>query len=227
MPGYLGFVLAINEIVESDYALEIEVYFNNLHTTELPRIKKLYVKEILDNKSLILVSILRDALVHSLPIKIIYEPNEDKRGIIDSVEVRTKSSVPERWLPSSRGTYVNKKICKISIISEEFGPTNISRDGLVEVGIRDCARGAQEDETLLLVLNRQNNDAQKNQFELLKYAYERDLLVSIGYHEEAGSVYPHLLMSLRVGSEVQFRKYIDRVTIEKGEENGVVREGNY
>ena len=163
-----GFVRAIESRDPSHTAppFVIELYSPTAKPGE--RTKRFQLEEVCDNRELVLVSVLRDALIHSLPVKVGY--NNDSK-LIDSVEVRTRTDY-EEW---QKETIIGK-IKMISVDEFGLGDGNIINPNLATVVVLSGS-----DVKLFLNLQRAERETKLAQLSLLQQAYKDQTEVTLKY----------------------------------------------
>jgi len=163
-----GFVRAIEGRDPSHTAppFVIELYSPTAKPGE--RTKRFQLEEVCDNRELVLVSVLRDALIHSLPVKVGY--NNDSK-LIDSVEVRTRTDY-EEW---QKETIIGK-IKMISVDEFGLGEGNIINPNLATVVVLSGS-----DVKLFLNLQRAERETKLAQLSLLQQAYKDQTEVTLKY----------------------------------------------
>jgi len=163
-----GFVRAIESRDPSHTAppFVIELYSPTAKPGE--RTKRFQLEEVCDNRELVLVSVLRDALIHSLPVKVGY--NNDSK-LIDSVEVRTRTDY-EEW---QKETIIGK-IKMISVEEFGLGEGNIINPNLATVVVLSGS-GVK----LFLNLQRAERETKLAQLSLLQQAYKDQSEVTLKY----------------------------------------------
>jgi len=163
-----GFVRAIESRDPSHTAppFVIELYSPTAKPGE--RTKRFQLEEVCDNRELVLVSVLRDALIHSLPVKVGY--NNDSK-LIDSVEVRTRTDY-EEW---QKETIIGK-IKMISVDEFGLGEGNIINPNLATVVVLSGS-----DVKLFLNLQRAERETKLAQLSLLQQAYKDQTEVTLKY----------------------------------------------
>ncbi len=163
-----GFVRAIESRDPSHTAPPFVVELYSPAAKPGERTKRFHLEEVCDNRELVLVSVLRDALIHSLPVKVGY--NADRK-FIDSVEVRTRTGY-EEW---EMGT-VTGKIKMISVDEFGLGEKNIVNPNLATVVI-----SSGSDVKLFLNLQRAEKETKFAQLSLLQQAYKDESEVTVRY----------------------------------------------
>jgi len=116
------------------------------------------LEEICDNRELVLVSVLRDALVQSLPVKVGYN---SENMLIDSVEVRTRTDYEEWEIQEISG-----KIKMISV--DEFG---LGKGNLVNPNLATIILSSGSNVKLFLNLQRAERETKLAQLSLLQQAF--------------------------------------------------------
>jgi hypothetical protein len=134
------------------------------------RIKRFSLGELQDNRELVLVSVLRDALVHSFPVEL----GCDDAGCIDHVEVRASTDY-EEW---EVGTLTGE-INMISIDESGIGMSNFDNPDLATVVI-----ASDPVITLFLNLQRAERLTKMAQLSLLQQAFENKWTVTIKYYNQ-------------------------------------------
>ena len=163
-----GFVRAIESRDPSHTAPPFVIELYSPTAKPGKRTKRFQLEQVCDNRELVLVSVLRDALIHCLPVKIGY--NNDSK-LIDSVEVRTRTDY-EEW---QKETIIGK-IKMISV--EEFGlrEGNIINPNLATVVVLSGS-GVK----LFLNLQRAERETKLAQLSLLQQAYKDQSDVTLKY----------------------------------------------
>ena len=163
-----GFVRAIESRDPSHIAppFVIELYSPTAKPGE--RTKRFQLEEVCDNRELVLVSVLRDALIHSLPVKVGY--NNDSK-LIDSVEVRTRTDY-EEWQTET----IIGKIKMISVDEFGLGEGNIINPNLATVVVLSGSNVK-----LFLNLQRAEKETKLAQLSLLQQAYKDQSEVTLKY----------------------------------------------
>jgi hypothetical protein len=163
-----GFVRAIESRDPSHIAppFVVELYSPTAKPGE--RTKRFHLEEVCDNRELVLVSVLRDALIHSLPVKIGY--NRDNK-LIDSVEVRTRTSY-EEWEKEN----ITGKIKMISV--DEFG---IGEGNTINPNLATIVLWSNYDAKLFLNLQRAERETKLAQLSMLQQAYKDEADVTLRY----------------------------------------------
>jgi hypothetical protein len=166
-----GFVTAIESRGPSWAAppFLIELYSPSAKVGE--QIKKLHLEEVCDNKELVLVSVLRDAFIHSLPVKVGYDVDSKS---INAVEVRTTTAYDEWETKSIAG-----KIKTISVEEFGLGIGNNINPNLAKVVIQSGS-----DVELFLNLQRAERETKLAQLSILQQAYKDESDVIIKYHNK-------------------------------------------
>lgn len=163
-----GFVRAIECRDPSHTAppLVVELYSPTARPGE--RTKRFHLEEVCDNRELVLVSVLRDALIHSLPVKIGYNVHNK---LIDSVEVRTRTGY-EEWETET----ITGKIKMISV--NEFG---IGEGNSVNPNLASVVLWSDFDVRLFLNLQRAERVTKLAQLSMLQWAYKNEFDVTLRY----------------------------------------------
>lgn len=135
------------------------------------RTKRFHLEEVCDNRELVLVSLLRDALAHALPVQLGF----DKKGQIDHVEIRTRTYFEEGKFKAITG-----RVKMISVNEFGMGKENWYVPNLAGVYISPKAGKAR-----LMCLNLQMPDKQTKmaQLSLLRRAYEDGSDVTVSYQD--------------------------------------------
>ncbi len=147
----------------------VEIYSPNAQPGE--RTKRFHLAEVDNNRELVLVSVLRDALVHSLPVEL----GCDDEGRIDHIEVRTRAFYDE-WEKGS----VTGKVKGLSIDEHGLGEANQVNPDVVMVVMESGSRS----EELYLNLQRSETETKMAQLSLLRHAYENDLDATVSYQNQ-------------------------------------------
>lgn len=160
-----GFVRAIETRDTSHVAppFVVELYSPTAKAGE--RTKRFHLEEVCDNRELVLVSVLRDALVQSLPVKIGY--NSDM--LIDSVEVRTRTDY-EEWEVQE----ISGKIKMISVDEFGLGKGNLVNPNLATIVLSSGSK-------LFLNLQRAERETKLAQLSLLQQAFRDKSDVTIKF----------------------------------------------
>jgi hypothetical protein len=163
-----GFVRAIETRDTSHTAppFVVELYSPTAKAGE--RTKRFHLEEVCDNRELVLVSVLRDALVQSLPVKIGYN---SENMLIDSVEVRTRTDYEEWEIQEISG-----KIKMISV--DEFG---LGKGNLVNPNLATIILSSGSNVKLFLNLQRAERETKLAQLSLLQQAFRDKSDVTIKF----------------------------------------------
>lgn len=132
------------------------------------RTKRFNLKEVCDNRELVLVSLLRDAMIHSLPVEL----SCDDEGFIDSIDMRSTTFYEEWKIETITG-----KIKMISVDEFGLGKANQENPDLATVVI-----SSKSDIKLYLNLQRPIIETKIAQLSLLQHAYENNSDITIKYH---------------------------------------------
>lgn len=132
------------------------------------RTKRFHLEEVCDNRELVLVSVLRDALVQCLPVKIGYN---SENMLIDSVEVRTRTDYEEWEIQEISG-----KIKMISV--DEFG---LGKGNLVNPNLATIIISSGSNVKLFLNLQRAERETKLAQLSLLQQAFRDKSDVTIKF----------------------------------------------
>jgi len=165
-----GFVRAIVSRDPSHKAppFVVEIYSPKAKPGE--RTKRFHLKEVCDNRELVLVSVLRDAMIHSYPVQL----NCDDTGCINSVDMRS-TTFYEEW---KTGT-ITGKVKMISIDEFGIGKANVENPDIVTIVI-----SKQKSETMLyLNLQRSVRETKIAQLSLIQQAFKNESDVTIKYHK--------------------------------------------
>lgn len=163
-----GFVRAIESRDPSHTAPPFVVELYSPTSKPGERTKRFHLEEVCDNRELVMVSVLRDALIHSLPVKIGY--NMDNK-LIDSVEVRTRTGY-EEWEKER----ITGKIKMISV--DEFG---IGEGNSINPNLATIVLWSDHDVTLFLNLQRAERETKLAQLSMLQQAYKDESDVTVRY----------------------------------------------
>ena len=169
-PGkFAGFVRAIKSM-NPDRAPAFAVEIFSPITTANKQTQWFSSYKVGHNRELVFMSLLRDALVHSLPVEIQY----DSLRQIVSVDVRTRHYF-EQGIPKK----INGNIIGIRINEYGLGKENWEIYDLATVQIDNIAEG----KLLYLNLQRADKETKTEQLALLQYAYNNKLEAEITYQE--------------------------------------------
>jgi hypothetical protein len=189
-----GFVRAIESRDPSHTAppFVVELYSPNAKPGE--RTKRFHLEEVCDNRELVLVSVLRDALVHSLPVRLGYDKG---KMLIDSVEVRTRTFY-EQWETGK----ITGAVKVISVDEFGLGKGNVINPNLVTVVI---GSGSGTDTTLYLNLQRAGTETKMAQLSMLKQAYQNNSVVTIRYENKpvGGGKTVKLIIGVQLGATAE------------------------
>lgn len=144
----------------------VEIYSPKAKPGE--RTKRFNLKEVCDNRELVLVSILRDAMIHSLPVEL----SCDNEGFIDSIDMRSTTFYEEWKIKTITG-----KVKMISVDEFGLGEANQDNPDLATVVI-----SSKSDMKLYLNLQRPIRETKIAQLSLLQHAYENNSGITIKYH---------------------------------------------
>jgi hypothetical protein len=169
MPQVFGFVRAILSRDPRHTAAPIVVEIYSPKETPGARTKRFDLSSVCENRELVLVSILRDALVHSLPIEL----GCDDEGRIDHVEIRTRAFY-EEWEEAT----ITGKVEMISVDEFGVGNGNFLNPNIATVSVRT----QRKSEKLHLNLQRAEKETKIAQLSLLESAYHSGSDVTIKYH---------------------------------------------
>jgi hypothetical protein len=163
-----GFVRAIETRDTSHTAppFVVELYSPTAKAGE--RTRRFHLEEVCDNRELVLVSVLRDALVQSLPVKVGYN---SENMLIDSVEVRTRTDYEEWEIQEISG-----KIKMISV--DEFG---LGKGNLVNPNLATIILSSGSSVKLFLNLQRAERETKLAQLSLLQQAFRDKSDVTIKF----------------------------------------------
>jgi hypothetical protein len=134
------------------------------------RTKRFSLGNLQDNRELVLVSVLRDALVHSFPVEL----GCDDAGRIDHVEVRASTDYEEWEVGSLTG-----EIKTISIDESGIGMNNFDNPDLATVVI-----SSEPPVKLFLNLQRAERLTKMAQLSLLQQAFENKWTLTIRYYNQ-------------------------------------------
>jgi len=163
-----GFVRAIESRDPSHTAPPFVIELYSPTAKPGKRTKRFQLEQVCDNRELVLVSVLRDALIHCLPVKIGY--NNDSK-LIDSVEVRTRTDY-EEW---QKETIIGK-IKMISV--EEFG---LREGNIINPNLATVVILSGSSVKLFLNLQRAERETKLAQLSLLQQAYKDQSDVTLKY----------------------------------------------
>ena len=165
-----GFIRAILSRDPSHTAppFVVEIYSPTVKPGE--RTKRFNLKEVCDNRELVLVSILRDAMIHSLPVEL----SCDDEGFINSIEMRT-TTFYEEWKIET----VTGKVKMISVDEFGLGKGNQDNPDLATVFI-----SSKPNMKLYLNLQRPIKETKLAQLSLLKHAYKNNSFITIKYQNQ-------------------------------------------
>jgi hypothetical protein len=153
LSGLSGYVRAV--LSEGDGTVEVQVY----PPGDPSQVDSCYIKDLTNDKNVVMISAFRDALVHSLPVGVKFTNDRDK--IVEQVYVR--SSLFPATAPPSEEKKVTGKVGAILI--RENGEAMI-------------LAGATY---LQLDLRRADGEIKMTQLSLLRYAYEHEKDATIWY----------------------------------------------
>ena len=180
-------------------AVGIELY--QPHEPPESRIKLLTFTDVGGNRELVVLSILRDALIHSLPVRVGYVGADS----LDHVVIRSRNFYDEGELQTTRGLIEGISVDEYGIGEENCDVPDI---GVVQLRQADTGHSIQ----LHLNFQRGSSDTKMAEFSLLQYAYEESLQTEITYQEVKlderfrdalnGRVYPEDILRLIVSVEL-------------------------
>lgn len=187
MPNIFGFVRAIRSRDPRHTAPPFVVEIYSPGAKPGKRTKRFHLEEVCDNRELVLVSVLRDALIHSLPVEL----GCDKDGRIDHVEIRT-TTYYEEW----KGETITGGVKMISVDESVLGQAKWVNSDLATVVI-----SSGFDTTLYLILQRAERETKMAQLSLLRHAYENDSDVTVKYQEHplGGGATAKVIVGVRLG----------------------------
>lgn len=187
MPNIFGFVRAIlsRDPRHTAPPFEVEIYSPRAPLGQ--RTKRLHLKGVRDNRELVLVSVLRDALIHAFPVELGYDDEQSKQ--IDHVEIRTRTSFAEAEIDHffagesvKKGGSIEGKVITISVDEFGMGKGNVWNGGEVVVIISPKEEdNAKEPLWLHLDLQRPDKEVKMAQLSLLRHAYEDGSDVMVVY----------------------------------------------
>ncbi|MDQ1280932.1 MAG: hypothetical protein QG670_2195 [Thermoproteota archaeon] len=151
------------------------------------RIKRFSLETLHDNRELVLVSVLRDALIHSLPVEL----GCDDAGRIDHVEIRSTSDYEEWDIGIITG-----EIQMISIDEFGMGQNNFDNPDLATVIMK-----SESTVELYLNLQRSERGTKTAQLLLLQQAYEKQWVVTVKFYNQPvqGRAPAKVIVSVQVG----------------------------
>lgn len=165
-----GFVRAIVSRDPSHKAPPFVVEIYSPKAKPGKRTKRFHLKEVCDNRELVMVSVLRDAMIHSFPLKL----SCDDKGYIDSIDMRSKTFY-EEW---ETGT-ITGKVKMISVEEFGLGKNNIENPDVATIAISS----AGSEKMLYLNIQRPIRETKIAQLSLIQNAYESKSDVIIKYHK--------------------------------------------
>lgn len=189
-PGKVfGYVRAIKSYDPTrSPAFSVEIYLPTAAPAK--RTQWFSLDKVCDNRELVFVSLLRDALVHSLPVELRY----DKIRFINHVEIRTRTYYEEGKIGTIEG-----KVKMISV--DEFGIWKGNTDYPNTATVVISSKTSYKE--LYLNLQRSEKDTKMAQLLLLKQAYEDDSKVTVRYQNAptlGGKGTVKLIVGVQVGS---------------------------
>lgn len=192
MPNIFGFVRAIQSRDPRHTAPPFVVEIYSPRAPLGKRTKRFHLKGVRGNRELVLVSVLRDALIHALPVELGYDDAQSKQ--IDHVEIRTRTSFAEAEIdyffagePMKKRGSIEGKVITISVRELGMGKGNVWNGGEAVVIISPKEEDkAKEPLWLHLDLQRPDKEVKMAQLSLLRHAYEDGSGVMVVY-ENAGN----------------------------------------
>lgn len=187
MPNIFGFVRAIRSRDPRHTAPPFVVEIYSPRAPLGKRTKRFHLKRVRDNRELVLVSVLRDALIHALPVELGYDDAQSKQ--IDHVEIRTRTSFAEAEIdyffagePVKKRGSIEGKVITISVRELGMGKGNVWNGGEAVVIISPKEEDtAKEPLWLHLDLQRPDKEVKMAQLSLLRHAYEDGSDVMVVY----------------------------------------------
>ena len=191
MPEISGFVRAIlsRDTRHTAPPFVVEIYSPRSQPGE--RTKRFHLEEVCDNRELVLVSMLRDALTHSYPVELGY----DEDGRIDHVEIRSRVSY-EEWEEET----ITGKVTLISVDESGIGDNNFVNPDIATIVINSGTKVK-----LYLNLQRAERETKIAQLSLLQQAYENDFKVTIKYqnHPLGGGKVAKVIVGVQLGESTE------------------------
>jgi len=198
MPNIFGFVRAIlsRDPRHTAPPLVVEIYSPRAQPGQ--RTKRFHMEEVCDNRELVLVSVLRDALIHSYPVEL----GCDEDGRIDHVEIRTRVFY-EEWEEET----ITGKVTLISV--DEFG---FGKDNFVNPDIATVIISSGATVKLYLNLQRAEKETKMAQLSLLQHAYENGSNVTVKYqnHPLGGGKIAKVIVGVQLGESSEISVFNQR-----------------
>lgn len=156
------------------------------------RTKRFHLEEVCDNREVVLVSVLRDALVQSLPVKIGYN---SENMLIDSVEVRTRTDYEEWEIQEISG-----KIKMISV--DEFG---LGKGNLVNPNLATIILSSGSNVKLFLNLQRAEKETKLAQLSMLQQAFrdKSDVKIKFENRPVGGGKSVKMIIGVQLGTSTE------------------------
>jgi len=196
--GYVRAIKSFNPTRSPAFAVEIYV------PTATPdkRVQWFSSYEVRDNRELVFVSLLRDALVHSLPVELYY----DELGFIVDVEVRTTI-----FYEGGESGTVTGQVRMLSV--DEFG---LWKDNWDSPNTATVVIGAKPNMEMYLNLQSPERQTKMAQLSLLRRAYQDGSDVTLRYQKVpvmggAGKTV-NLIFGVQLGTSLKLTKPIPTKT---------------
>jgi hypothetical protein len=165
LSGYVKAVLS-----KDDGTVEVQVY----PPGNPSQVDSCYIKDLTNDKNVVMISAFRDALVHSLPVGVKF--TNDKNRFVQQVYVRSPlmpATAPAAGQPS-------EKVVKGKILGIRLTDSGTAKDRWVTNGEAEILIPMT---LLYLDLRRPTGEIKMTQLSLLRYAYENDKDVTVSYQE--------------------------------------------
>jgi hypothetical protein len=143
-----------------------------------------YITDLTYEKNLVMISVFRDALVHSLPVAV---RCSDKDKIVEEVSIRARHSLYGESKPSELKT-ASGKVSQIEITDSGVRQDSWTVGGEAGFSISGAV--------VYLDLRRPDREIKMAQLSLLRFAYEKDLDVVVQYQQLENKAW---IISVRTG----------------------------
>ena len=190
--------ITVRDYTHGASPFEVDIYSPKARLGKRHRL--LHLEQVCDNRDLILVSTLRQALVDGLPVMV----GSDKDGVIHDVAVVTRSSYLQADSGHSGSITGTPKI--VSVASMGMGDKLRWEGAKALVKVSDAKKSSGQT-PLLLDLQSPDREVKLTQFEMLKQAQSAGALVHISYETIGSPNGPeHWIREVVIGSHDDIKK---------------------